>query len=79
MGARGAAVEASPTTGTLFCFVWRSALSWSTRTEHTGSAPYALPRGVPALQTEPARVRMLVVVCVLLALLGGGLTGYMCA
>lgn len=39
-------------------------------------ATYALARGVPALQTEPSRVRAVLLVCALLALLGGAVTGY---
>ncbi len=42
-------------------------------------ATYALARGVPALQIEPSRVRALVLLSALLALLGGVVTGYVCS
>ena len=40
-------------------------------------APYALPRGVPALQRGPGADRRLLVIVVLLTFLAGGIAGYL--
>ena len=50
----------------------------ATKAEDSGVAPYALARGVPALQADPGRSRRIFLVSVLLALLCGGVVGYVC-